>query len=119
MQKLTQRMVVRSEVTAGRNNPDKVSIDGFLGLLIEVYQETKKRVVDTLRWERSLVDLISMKEAEELVSRVPRWREQLPALTKELGPYFDPTDGERMLRVDTLLSVLLDLNIYREGDAHA
>ena len=113
--KSLSRLVVRSEAVSLRVQIDKVSIDSLLTLLLHQYQATKRHIHTTMQWP--VTDTLTWKEAEDLVSRYFRWRELLPLVQKELALYVDLAEGERTVRMETLLSVLLDLGVYKEGDA--
>ena len=112
--KSLSRLVVRSEAISLRAAIDKVSIDSLLTLLLSQYQEVKRNIRSLMQWPEA--EQVSWKEAEDLLSRCLRWRDQLPLVQRELSLYVDASDGEKMVRMDTLLSVLFDLNVYKEGD---
>lgn len=113
--KSLSRLAIRSEAISLRAQIDKVGLDSLLTLLLDQYQAAKRQIHSTMQWPNT--DLLPWKEAEDLVSRCFRWRELWPLVQKELSLYVDPAEGEKTVRMDTLLSALLDLGVYREGDA--
>ena len=101
--------------STSRVNIDKVGIDTFLSLLLDTYQAAKRHIQSTLQWPQNVT--LTWKECEELLTRCIRWREQVPLIQKELTYFIDASEGEKVVRMDTVLSLLLDMNVYREGDA--
>ena len=108
-----QQLMVHADV---RGQSDRLSIDSLLFQMIELYQDMKKKLQGVLRIEKAPTDPISLTDIEMLLNRFSRYRDLLPSVMKELSYHLDPSDTEKTLRVDTLLSVLVDLGGYREAD---
>lgn len=101
-------MSVEALVKADSKGGERVSWDGLLLVLLEVYIELKTKL------QRLLGDpgpFLSLQEAKALLEREPRWRDQLTLVLSEVS-----LEDSEKLRLDSLLSVLLDLRVYKEGD---
>lgn len=111
--KIIQKLVIRGDT---RTVAEKLSVDALLAVLLDLYQETKRKLLSEMRVQKTPTDLISLKEAETLLSQYSRWRELQPAVLAEMVNYAEAGESEKTFRVETLLTALVDLGVYREAD---
>jgi hypothetical protein len=87
---------------------DRVSWDGLLFVLLELYSEMKAKL-QRLLGVSSL--LLTLQEAQVFLDKEPRWRDQCALVLSEIS-----LDDNEKVRLDALLSALLDQKVYKEGD---
>lgn len=97
------------EITLAKTDPrgDRIGWDSLLTLLLDVYQDLKTKLTRLLG---SPGPFFTLQEAKVLLSQKSHWREQQDAVLSEAGAEDDK------VRLDALLSALVDLRVFREGD---
>ena len=87
---------------------DRVSWDGLLFVLLELYSEMKVKLQRLLGVPGLL---LTLQEVQAALDKEPRWRDQRALVLSEIS-----LDDNEKVRLDTLLSALLDQKVYKEGD---
>jgi len=99
---------VEALVKADSKGGERVSWDSLLLVLLDVYIELKAKLQRLLGGPGPF---LSLQEVQTLLDKEPRWRDQQTLVLSEVS-----IEDNEKLRLDSLLSVLLDLRVYKEGD---